>query len=130
MLIGVQPAAPAAGGQTICRDRLLAGEGIAVDLATGFMADALLEGRAVPVLPGWHRPAWKLTVAARPQNAGDPAVKALMTVLCGYAADQSGISSWSFWYRRFGIPLETVREYAELKRLSGTVRKGDVKTVP
>ena len=61
MLIGVQPAA---GGQTICRDRLLAGEGIAVDLATGFMADALLEGRAVPVLPGWHRPAWKLTVAA------------------------------------------------------------------
>ena len=54
----------------------------------------------------------------------------LMTVLCGYAADQSGISSSSFWYRRFGIPLETVREYAELKRLSGTVRKGDVKTVP
>ena len=94
------------------------------------MADALLEGRVMPVLPGWHRPAWKLTVAARPQNAGDPAVKALMTVLCGYAADQSGISSWSFWDRRFGIPLETVREYAELKRLSGTVRKGDVKTVP
>ena len=50
--------------------------------------------------------------------------------LRGYAADQSGISSWSFWDRRFGIPLETVREYAELKRLSGTVRKGDVKTVP
>ncbi|MGN1149565.1 MAG: hypothetical protein ACI4SY_02530, partial [Sutterella sp.] len=114
----------------ICRDRLLAGEGIAVDLSTGFMADALLEGRVVPVLPGWHRPAWKLTVAARPQNTGDPAVQALMTVLCGYAADQSGISSWSFWYRRFGIPLETVREYAELKRRGCAFRNAGGKTVP
>ncbi|MBP3438264.1 MAG: hypothetical protein J6K46_02830 [Sutterella sp.] len=114
----------------ICRDRLLASEGIAVDLSTGFMADALLDGRVVPVLPGWHRPARKLTVATCPQNAADPAVKALMTVLCGYAADQSGISSWSFWYRRFGIPLETVKEYAELKLRHAASPNTVRKTVP
>ena len=45
------------GDALACRDMLLAGEGIAIDMNVGFVARELSADTVFPVLKGWHRPA-------------------------------------------------------------------------
>ena len=48
-----------------CKEAALCGEGIAVDLSLAYCKEDIYRKRLIPVLPGWHRPAWAMTVAIR-----------------------------------------------------------------
>lgn len=50
------------------KEMLLAGEGISVDLSISSIENELKTGEVVPVLPGWHRPAWAITFAIRRES--------------------------------------------------------------
>jgi DNA-binding transcriptional LysR family regulator len=46
------------------REALLKGDGIALDLSISSCLKDIESGALVPVLGGWHRPAWRMTLAA------------------------------------------------------------------
>lgn len=50
------------------KEVLLAGEGISVDLSISSIEKELKNGEVVPVLQGWHRPAWSITFAIRRES--------------------------------------------------------------
>ena len=92
----------------LCRARLLAGEGIAIDLTTGFMMQELAAGDIVPVLPGWHRRPWPLVLAAHPNQAQRPVIAALSETIARHVRHLSGMADWKFWYRHFNLPLPAI----------------------
>ena len=97
------------GDAATCRQALLAGEGIAVDLCFAYIAEELAAGTVVPILPGWHRELWERTVACPVRLASDPLIRSLMTHL-KEATLQSYMDSWHFWYERFGLPLSSIEK--------------------
>ncbi|MCF0253650.1 MAG: LysR family transcriptional regulator [Duodenibacillus sp.] len=52
------------------REALLRGEGISVSLSFSSCWRELQEGLVVPVLMGWHRPAWQMTAAIARRDLG------------------------------------------------------------
>lgn len=52
-----------------CRSAALLGHGIAVDLSVAYCSDDIKDGRLIPLLPGWHRPRWDMTIAIRKEDA-------------------------------------------------------------
>lgn len=95
------------GDAATCRQALLDGEGIAVDLCFAYISEELAAGTVVPILPGWHREIWERSVACPLKLASDPLIRTLMTHL-KEATVQSFMDSWQFWYERLGIPLSSV----------------------
>lgn len=89
----------------VCRARLLAGEGIAIDLTPGLMMNELASGTVVPVLPGWHRRPWPIVIATLKEKLANPAVAALSEALTECARHMEGMNDWKFWYRRLHLPM-------------------------
>ncbi|MCI6530199.1 MAG: LysR family transcriptional regulator [Mesosutterella sp.] len=96
------------GDAVFCREALLAGRGIAVDVALGMVEEELSRGEVVPVLPGWHREPWRNCIAFRAADAADPLFGELSRLL-RQVCDETETSLWQHWYRHFGIPLADVR---------------------
>ena len=90
------------GDAFFCRQMLLAGEGIAVDIALSAVEDELARGEVLPVLPGWHREPWKNCVACREADSGKPAFRELVRQLVRFS-NRSIDTLWRHWYRHFGI---------------------------
>lgn len=89
----------------VCRARLLAGEGIAIDLTLGLMMNELASGTVVPVLPGWHRRPWPIVIATLKEKLTNPTVAALSKALTDCARHMEGMNDWKFWYRRLHLPM-------------------------
>lgn len=89
----------------ICRERLIAGEGIAMDLTPGFVMRELADNTVVPVLPGWRRRPWPIVLAALPERAADPMVRKLIDTIVRQTVAGGSINDWRFWFRRFGFPM-------------------------
>ena len=53
------------------KEALLKGEGIAVSLSIATCRKELESGEVVPVLQGWHRPDWKMTLVMSRNNLGN-----------------------------------------------------------
>lgn len=68
------------------REAALKGEGIAVSLSIAVCRQDIESGRLVPVLPGWHRPEWEMTVATAKSQAGN---FRLMNCARAFAASES-----------------------------------------
>ncbi len=92
------------GDALACRDMLLFGQGIAIDINVGFVARELSSGAVFPVLKGWHRPAWEYSVYCRASDADDPVIRELMGTIRKNLFP-SFADRWEFWYEKFGIPM-------------------------
>lgn len=66
------------GDAAACREMLLAGEGLAIDLTPGFVSDYLASGFVFPVLKGWHREPWLYHVYCRAGSQDDKVLRELM----------------------------------------------------
>jgi len=89
-----------------CRTHLIAGEGISVDLVPSFVADELMRGDIVPVLPSWHRRPWEICVCRR-ESDHSPLVSEMANLIVENFKKHT-VDSWMFWYRYFAIPLDPV----------------------
>lgn len=89
-----------------CRTHLIAGEGISVDLVPSFVADELMRGDIVPVLPSWHRRPWEICVCRR-ESDHSPLVSEMANLIVENFKKHT-VDSWMFWYRYFAIPLDSV----------------------
>jgi len=90
-----------------CRSALLASRGIALDMDLGFVLTPLASGMIVPVLPGWHRKPWTDTICCPKELARDPVIAGLMAEM-KRAMLESQLDKWQFWYRRLGLPMDSV----------------------
>lgn len=90
------------GDAATCRQALVDGEGIAVDLCFSFIADELAAGTVRPILPGWHREPWPRSVACPTSLARDPVIRNVMLVI-QRVTQESFMDRWPFWYKRFGV---------------------------
>ena len=100
----------------VCRARLLAGEGIAIDLTPGLMMNELASGTVVPVLPGWHRRPWPIVIAALKEKLANPTIAALSEALTDCARHVEGMNNWRFWYRRLHLPMPVQEQGATNKK--------------
>ncbi|MFU0841207.1 MAG: hypothetical protein ACFWTZ_01085 [Burkholderia sp.] len=91
-----------------CREQLLAGSGIAGDLTMTLVADELLRGEVVAVLPGWHREPWHITLACPFVKRTCPVTRSLMRLI-RRTYEQHALHSWTVWYKLLGIDPTTVR---------------------
>ena len=91
-----------------CREQMLAGSGIAGDLTMTLVADELLRGEVVAVLPGWHREPWHITLACPSVKRTCPLTRSLMRLI-RRTYEQHALHSWTVWYRLLGIDPKTVR---------------------
>ena len=92
------------GDAAACREMLLAGEGLAIDLTPGFVSDYLASGFVFPVLKGWHREPWHSHVYCRAGSQDDKVLRELMAyVERGVFATFA--NQWQFWYGKLGIPM-------------------------
>ena len=92
------------GDAAACREMLLAGEGLAIDLTPGFVSDSLASGFVFPVLKGWHREPWHYHVYCRAGSQDDKVLRELMAyVERGVFATFA--NQWQFWYGKLGIPM-------------------------
>lgn len=89
-----------------CRTHLIAEEGISVDLVPSFVADELMRGDIVPVLPSWHRRPWEICVCRR-ESDHSPLVSEMANLIVENFKKHT-VDSWMFWYRYFAIPLDSV----------------------
>lgn len=63
------------------KERLMAGMGVAIDLSLAFCWRDIEQGRLLPVLNGWSRAPWDLTVAIKKQNLSNQRLVALARAL-------------------------------------------------
>lgn len=91
------------GDAAACRDMMLSGDGIAMDLNVGYVAEYLAAGSIVPVLPGWHRTPFRFHVYCRRSESEDALIRELMS-LVQKVAFRSISNQWRFWYRHLGLP--------------------------
>lgn len=85
-------------GDTVsCKVEALEGMGIAVDLSCGLMADDLLSGRLVPVLPQWHRARWNKTIVVGQAQYDDEDVRTFVH----WFLQREIKASYSRWSRVF-----------------------------
>ena len=92
-----------------CRSALLASRGIALDMDLGFVLTPLASGMIVPVLPGWHRKPWTDTICCPKELARDPLIASLMSEMKRTMLE-SQLDKWQFWYKRLGLPMDSVAE--------------------
>lgn len=92
------------GDASACREMLLRGEGIAVDMDVGYVCDELACGQIVPVLPGWHRDPWLESVCCRIGLKSDPLVREIMSAIVR-CSSISAFDRWPFWYKHFRLPM-------------------------
>lgn len=59
------------GDTPTCMEMLLAGKGISFDISLGITLELIKAGRLVPILAGWHRPAWRLSCAIAANRMAD-----------------------------------------------------------
>ncbi len=95
------------GDATMCRQALLDGEGIAVDLCFPLIGDELASGTVRPVLLGWHRLPWTMTVSTSIADAKDPVIHHVMHYLKRITRE-SFMDRWPFWYKRFNVSQDLV----------------------
>lgn len=93
------------------KSRLVSGEGIALDLVPHFVHHELATGSVVPVLKGWHK-TWHPCVACLKGRENEPHLRSLFE-LFQTAYQKISLEHWTFWYKRFQIPLSSVSEWVD-----------------
>lgn len=92
------------GDANACREMLLRGEGIAVDMDVGYVCNELADGQIVPVLAGWHREPWQESVCCQGRLKSDPLIREIMAAIVR-CSTISAFDRWTFWYKHFGLPM-------------------------
>lgn len=85
-----------------CREAALSSQGIAIDLSVAFCKEDISSGRLIPVLPGFHRPVWNMTVAMR---KSDEHKKYLVDFASWFAKKQKQAypERWKPIYEKYGV---------------------------
>lgn len=92
------------GDAEACREMLVSGRGIAVDLSVGYVSEFIAQGTVRPVLPGWHREPWTYHLYCREAQVEDRVIRELMAFIARNAFSQIS-NQWEFWYRQLGLPM-------------------------
>lgn len=91
------------GTGSSCRQMLIEGQGIALNIDLALVSQELSRNEIVPVLPGWHFQPWDNQLCCRETDADDAVMKSLIETIHRYFYS-SFADSWKFWYRHFEIP--------------------------
>lgn len=97
------------GDASACREMLLRGEGIAVDMDVGYVCDELASGQIVPILAGWHREPWQESVCCQSSLKSDPTIREIMAAIAR-SSTVSAFDRWIFWYKHFDLPMPEDRD--------------------
>ena len=84
------------GDAITCKEMLLAGAGISVDLNLGVVREQLQNEFIVPVLPRWHRPVARANVYCRSENKNSPLYQEIMNLIA-----EKGNSDLTSPWRKF-----------------------------
>ncbi len=60
-----------AGDSPSCKEAVLSGDGVAIDLSIAYCRDEIADGRLIPILNGWHRPMWEKTLVISREQLGN-----------------------------------------------------------
>lgn len=69
------------GDATACKEMLLAGAGIAIDLNLGMVRSQLQDQSVVVVMPKWHRPVARAHVYCRSENKNSPLYQEVLKLI-------------------------------------------------
>lgn len=69
------------GDATACKEMLLAGAGIAIDLNLGMVRSQLQDQSVVTVMPKWHRPVARAHVYCRSENKNSPLYQEVLKLI-------------------------------------------------
>lgn len=69
------------GDATTCKEMLLAGAGVAIDLNLGMVRSQLNEGTVTVIMPQWHRPVAKAHVYCRSENKNSPLYQEVLRII-------------------------------------------------
>lgn len=69
------------GDATACKEMLLAGAGIAIDLNLGMVRSQLQDQSVVAVMPKWHRPVARAHVYCRSENKNSPLYQEVLKLI-------------------------------------------------
>lgn len=69
------------GDATTCKEMLLAGAGIAIDLNLGMVRAQINDGSVTAVMPQWHRPVAKAHVYCRSENKNSPLYQEVLKII-------------------------------------------------
>lgn len=90
------------GDATACKEMLLAGAGIAVDLNLGMVRTPLNDQSVVAVLPQWHRPVARAHIYCRNENKNSPLYQEILKLMV-----QSGQSDQTSPWRAFSKSIQS-----------------------
>lgn len=84
------------GDATTCKEMLLAGAGIAIDLNLGTVRAQIKDGSVTAVMPQWHRPVAKAHVYCRSENKNSPLYQEVLKIIV-----ENGNSDLTSPWRKF-----------------------------
>jgi len=90
------------GDAMSCRQAALCGRGIAVDLSLAYCREDIRSKRLIPVLPGWHRPRWNMTVAIRKSDGQNKKLSSFAKWFA-YQQRQAYSQRWRPLYDQLGV---------------------------
>ncbi len=89
-----------------CLQATFDGHGIAVDLSIGFVVRLIESGQLVPVMPGWHRPLWELTLVTHEALWLHPVVGNFLKAYV--KAEVASQTQWQMILKRYGVNVEAL----------------------
>lgn len=95
------------GNANVCKRKLIQGEGISIDVSISIIEDYLKSGEVIPVLRGWHRSAWPISLACRKENKDEKNIREIMTAIKNHFSEHS-TDNWFYWYERLNLPIESI----------------------
>ena len=88
------------GDATTCKEMLLAGAGIAIDLNLGTVRAQIKDGSVTAVMPQWHRPVAQAHVYCRSENKSSPLYQEVLKIIV-----ENGNSDLTSPWREFSQKL-------------------------
>lgn len=95
------------GDASVCKRMLIQGEGIAIDIGASFVDEELESEEVFPILTGWHRPPWPISIACRKENKNERIVQDIIEMIRDWYT-RPGRDHRIYWYKRLQIPSENL----------------------
>lgn len=95
------------GDASVCRRKLIQGEGITIDIGASFVDEQLESGEVFPILIGWHRAPWPISIACRKENQKEKIVQEIMELIRDWYT-RPGRDHWIYWYKKLQLPVDNL----------------------
>lgn len=96
------------GDTTTCVSLLLAGEAISIDVSISSVLHELKTRQVFPILKGWHRKPNDTYVCCKKNNASDPIISDLMSIIRTELMNEKE-DNWLLWAKEFGMDVARLR---------------------